>query len=50
MYDGEVMFRLQKYTSVIPVLARGDCYTKQEIETIKREIMEQKREMKLQWF
>lgn len=33
--DIEVMGQLQEYLSIIPILAKGDCYTTEEIVIMK---------------
>lgn len=40
--DGYIINKLSKYVNIIPVLARGDTYTKDEIREIKKNILIQK--------
>ena len=36
--DVKYMKKIQKFANVIPILAKGDSYTKQEIIRIKQDI------------
>ncbi len=44
------MNQLQRYVSIIPVIAKGDCYTLDEIRSIKSALHESKGRLGLQWF
>ena len=44
------MKRLQKYVNIIPILAKGDCYTPEEVRTLKRELCKEAELVKLEWF
>ena len=44
------MKKLQKYANIIPVIAKGDCYTFDEIKEIKLNIIKQAEENNLIWF
>jgi septin family protein len=44
------MKKLSKYLNVIPVLAKGDCYTQEEVLMLKQELCREAAQMKLEWF
>jgi len=33
------MLKLQDYVNIIPVLAKGDCYTPEEVKAVKLQIV-----------
>jgi len=44
------MKKLSKYTNVLPILAKGDSYTYQEIIEIKNQILNESIKQKLSFF
>lgn len=44
------MLKLQDYVSIIPVLAKGDSYTPEEVISIKQEIVKNAHDRGIQWF
>ena len=44
------MKKLQKYVNIIPILAKGDSYTVEEIKNIKLTLINQAHDHKLEWF
>jgi len=48
--DMQMMKNLQKYTSIIPILARGDSYTIEEIKEIKTQLIFKASNYRVRWF
>jgi len=44
------MKKLQKYVNIIPILAKGDSYTVEEIKAVKLTLINQAHDHKLEWF
>lgn len=44
------MKKLQKYSNIIPILAKGDSYTSEEIKAIKLALINQAHDHKIEWF
>jgi len=44
------MKKLQKYTNIIPIIARGDTYTIDEIREIKMNLIKDAHDYKINWF
>ena len=44
------MKKLQKYVNIIPILAKGDSYTVEEIKSIKLTLINQAYDHKIEWF
>ena len=47
--DCKIMAALQSYVNIIPVIAKGDCYTLEEIKQIKKDLLLKKEEHKIGW-
>lgn len=41
---------IQEFTNVIPILAKGDSYTVQELSVVKKKIVERAEELKVDFF
>jgi len=46
----QMMKNFQKYASIIPILARGDSYTIEEIKEIKTQLIFKASNYKVRWF
>jgi len=46
----QMMKNFQKYSSIIPILARGDSYTIEEIKEIKTQLIFKASNYKVRWF
>jgi septin family protein len=44
------MKKLQRYTNIIPILAKGDSYTPEEIIILKNNIRTEAYDNKIDWF
>jgi Septin family protein len=44
------MKRLKKYVNIIPVLAKGDSYTVNEIKEMKLNLIREAHDYKIEWF
>lgn len=44
------MKKLQKYVNIIPILAKGDAYTVEEIKLIKTNLISEASAHKIKWF
>ena len=44
------MKKIQKYTNLIPIIAKGDCYTTAEIREIKQQFLKEAELNKLEIF
>ena len=44
------MKKLQKYVNIIPILAKGDSFTVEEIKAIKLTLINQAFDHKIEWF
>lgn len=44
------MKKLQKYVSIIPILAKGDSYTVEEVKLMKLNLINQAHDHKIEWF
>lgn len=41
---------IQEFTNVIPILAKGDSYTMQELKVVKKTLCDRARELKIDFF
>ena len=48
--DITIMKRLSQYVNIIPVLAKGDCYTQEEVKILKEELKRGADEAKIDFF
>lgn len=48
--DVLLMKKFQKYTNIIPVIPKGDSYTVEEINEMKKSIIEQAAKQQIRWF
>ena len=48
--DFYVMSKLQAWCSIIPILAKGDSYTVEEVKTFKQTVMEEAAKWHIEWF
>lgn len=44
------MKRLKKYVNIIPILAKGDSYTVNEIKEMKLNLIKEAHDFKIEWF
>jgi len=44
------MSKLQAWCSIIPILAKGDSYTVEEVITFKKAVMEEAAKWHIEWF
>lgn len=44
------MKKLQKYVNIIPILAKGDSFTPDEVREIKKTISNDAQKFNLKWF
>ena len=44
------MKKFSKLSNLIPILAKGDCYTQEEIREIKKEFIIEAKEHGVEWF
>ena len=50
MTDLMFMKKFQKYANIIPVLAKGDSYTIEEIKEMKLNLIKEAHDYKIEWF
>jgi septin family protein len=44
------MKKLQKYCAIVPILAKGDLFSLDEVREIKQSLLEKQKIYKLEWF
>lgn len=48
--DLYIMRKLKKLCNIVPILARGDSYTVEEVKEIKTQLLGKAKQWKLDWF